>query len=169
MEERRSKLPCSFLLWLVACLYVVLHCPTSSTALMYSVSTVHAVLGADGCVQHRARARARSFPAGRCEPRVPFVRYASHCTILYTSASTCLGAKAGIVLKVAGGALESEKTACWLRLRQFNQGACNSDKCKLGVDEGAGAFAATAEREEILCRGQRPLSSQHDCAEMCGL
>lgn len=33
----------------------------------------------------------------------------SHCNVLYTSASTSLGAKAGIVLKVASGARDSEK------------------------------------------------------------
>lgn len=54
--------------------------------------------------------RGRPSPAGMCEPRVYLLEYYnSHCILLYTSVSTSLRAKAGIVLKVAGGARESEK------------------------------------------------------------
>lgn len=69
----------------------------------------------------------------------------SHCIILYTFASQ--EAKAGIVLRVVGGASEREKTACWLRLRQFYKGL-QQRQVQVGVDDGARASAATAEREE---------------------
>lgn len=113
-EERRSKLPCSCLLWLP---WTVLRevLPNRSDVLrIYSMLWWQK----NGCVQ-----QSTSEGMTVCVSLVYLWQcQVSHCKILYTPTSTSVGAKAGIVLKVAGGARDSEKNACWLRLRQFNQG-----------------------------------------------
>lgn len=78
------------------------------------------------------------------------------------------------MLRVAGGANDREKNACWLRLRQFYQGPA-TDKCKWEWMMVLGLLPPLRrERRRRHCEGDfmqgtaRAEQQQDRCAEMCG-